>query len=153
MADEETWLALPRTHPLARRQRVRLRDLADLPFVSFPRAESPVYFDRITQACQRGGLTLRVVQEAPNVPTILSLIAGGMGVAFTNSEARHRLPECVALIPVEDFSVPVSLEAVWLEANRSSALGAFVALMATVLRPESSFAPKQDVPGRTAAHA
>jgi DNA-binding transcriptional LysR family regulator len=90
------------------------------------------------RACHDGGLTLRVVQEAPNVSTLLSLVAAGMGVTFITSAAQHRQPDSVALRPVEDFSVPVSLDAVWLERNEAPALRAFIRVMASALAEEEA---------------
>src|SRR5688572_9163151 len=76
-------LAAPRSHPLAKRKRLRLRDLAEASFVWFPRRESPAFYDRLMYECVRGGLrSPRVVQEASNEATIMTLVAQGIGVAF-----------------------------------------------------------------------
>lgn len=67
---------------LAKMKKVRLRDLADAPFVWFPRREAPAFYDRLLHECFRGGLkSPRIVQEALNEATILSLVSHGMGVA------------------------------------------------------------------------
>jgi DNA-binding transcriptional LysR family regulator len=90
------------------------------------------------RACHDGGLTMRVVQEAPNVSTLLSLVAAGIGVTFINSAAQHRQPDSVALVQVEDFSVPVSLDAVWLGRNDAPALRAFVSVVKSVLEDQEA---------------
>src|SRR5580692_10682597 len=48
-------LAAPTGHPLTKLKELRLRDLTDVPFVWFPRRESPALYDRLMQACFRGG--------------------------------------------------------------------------------------------------
>src|ERR1700756_1701883 len=39
-------LAAPKKHPLTKLKKLRLRDLADIPFVWFPRWASPAFYDR-----------------------------------------------------------------------------------------------------------
>jgi len=64
--------------------RLRLRDLTNADFIWFPRRQSPVYYDRLMQACARGGLSPHIVQEAVDQATILSLVVCGLGVAFVS---------------------------------------------------------------------
>src|SRR5262249_20205000 len=49
-------LAVPKGHALIKRKKLRLRDLADAPFVWFPRREAPAFYDRLMHECFRGGL-------------------------------------------------------------------------------------------------
>ena len=49
-------LAVPKGHPLTKLKKLRLRDLADAPFVWFPRREAPAFYDRLMHECFRGGL-------------------------------------------------------------------------------------------------
>ena len=89
-----TWcnlmLAVPRGHPLTKLKSVRLRDLNDAAFIWFPRRESPAYYDRLMHECFRGGLkSPRIVQEAVNEATILSLVSCRLGVAFVSNDASH----------------------------------------------------------------
>src|SRR5258708_38719385 len=58
-------LAVPKSHPLSKARKVRLRDLVDVPFILFPRRESPAVYDRLMHECYRGGVKLlRVVSQA-----------------------------------------------------------------------------------------
>jgi DNA-binding transcriptional LysR family regulator len=73
-------LAAPRSHPLGKMKQLRLRDMADASFVWFPRRESPAFYDRLMYECVRAGLkSPRIVQEASNEATIMTLVAQGMG--------------------------------------------------------------------------
>jgi hypothetical protein len=57
-----------------------LRDLTDARFIWFPRRESAAFHDRLMYECFRAGLkSLRIVQEASNEATILTLVGHGMG--------------------------------------------------------------------------
>ena len=66
---------------MTRSRRLHLRDLTDGDFIWFPRRQSPVYYDRLMQPCARGGLSPRILQEAVDQATILSLVVCGLGVA------------------------------------------------------------------------
>ncbi len=121
-------LAAPKGHPLTRRKSVRLRDLKDADFVWFPRKESPAFHDRLMRECFRGGLeSPRIVQEAVNEATLLSLVSCRLGVAFVSDAARWRCPRSVTLLPVKDLRVPLPLVLAWRKDNTSPLLANFIA--------------------------
>ncbi|HWW92106.1 MAG TPA: LysR family transcriptional regulator [Vicinamibacteria bacterium] len=121
-------LATPQRHPVSRFKHLRLRDLAETDFVWFPRRQHPANYDRLLQACSRGGLTHpRIVQEAADEATMLSLVSCGLGVAFVTDATRWRCPKDVQLRRVIDLRLPITLSLVWRKANRSPLLARFVA--------------------------
>jgi DNA-binding transcriptional LysR family regulator len=120
-------LAAPKGHPLAGQAKLRLRDLNDLPFVCFPRRANPAAYDRLVDACFRGGLkSLRIVQEADDHATILSLVACRLGIALVSDSAKWQCPRGVALLPVLDLRVSVPFSVVWRKDNRSPLLQRFL---------------------------
>ena len=128
VASQKLVLAAHRRHPLTKSKSLRLRDLTDAAFVWFPRRQSPAYYDRLMQACFRGGLKApRIVQEAVDQATLLSLVACGLGVAFVSDATRWRCPKGVALRPVVDMHLPIAFSLVWRKDNASPLLARFVA--------------------------
>lgn len=128
VASQKLVLAAPKEHPLTRLNNLRLRDLTEAAFVWFPRRQSPAYYDRLLQACSRGGLaTPRIVQEAVDQATMLSLVACRLGVAFVTDATRWRCPKDVVLLPVVDLRVPIPFSLVWRKDNASPLLARFVA--------------------------
>ncbi len=128
VASQKLVLAVHKRHPLTKSKGLRLRDLTDADFVWFPRRQSPAYYDRLMQACSRGGLkTPRIVQEAADQATLLSLVACGLGVAFVSDATRWRCPKDVALRPVVDMHLPIAFSLVWRKDNASPLLARFVA--------------------------
>ncbi|HXB54245.1 MAG TPA: LysR family transcriptional regulator [Vicinamibacteria bacterium] len=128
VASQRLVLAAPKRHPLAKPKTLRLRDLTDAVFVWFPRRQSPAYYDRLMQACSRGGLKApRIVQEAVDQATLLSLVACGLGVAFVSDATRWRCPKDVALRPVVDMHLPIAFSLVWRKDSASPLLARFVA--------------------------
>lgn len=82
---------LPIGHRLAARRTVRLADLADETFMVFPISRVPSLHAQTLTACQAAGFSPKVALEAWQMPTMVSLVAAGVGVAL--------LPEQIKNIP------------------------------------------------------
>jgi DNA-binding transcriptional LysR family regulator len=90
---EEPFVAvLPATHALARKRGLRVRDLRNEPFILFARRMGPLAFDRTMACCERNGFHPNIVQDAPQWPTLVRLVAAGLGVSLA--------PACVAKVRI-----------------------------------------------------
>jgi DNA-binding transcriptional LysR family regulator len=119
---ERTIAAIPEGNPLAALRRVPLRRLAGEPLVLFPRPQAPGYHDLLIGRLAATGVTPHVVQYAPEMLTIIGLVAAGIGVSpVPASVAGLTLPgveyrpligapdtELVAVTRAEDESALVS---------------------------------------------
>jgi len=83
---------LPDGHRLARKRGLRVADLRNEPFIFFARRMGPLAFDRTMACCERSGFRPNIVQEAPQWPTLVSLVAAGLGVSLA--------PACVANVTI-----------------------------------------------------
>jgi DNA-binding transcriptional LysR family regulator len=127
VAVQHVELAAPRRHPLTKLKKLSLRDLTDAPFIWFPRRASPAFYDRLMHECYCGGLkSPRIVQEGLNEATILSLVSTGLGVGWVLGSARWRCPETVAILPVVDLNMPLTLALAWRRDNTSPLLANFI---------------------------
>jgi DNA-binding transcriptional LysR family regulator len=88
-------LAVPKGHELGRWRAVPIRALAKAPFISFPRHVAPGLYDQIELLCSRAGFRPRVVQEALQIQTTISLVAAGLGVAIVPESIRSLRPQQV----------------------------------------------------------
>ena len=132
-AQDRMLLAVPKSHPLTRLRRIRLRDLRGLPFVGFPRWANPVFYDQLMRECSRGGLTApRVVQEAPDRDTLLGLIQCRIGLCWVGESVRWHCPRGVVLLPVVDMSLVLPFDLVWKKDNTSPLLQKFVTRVVAV---------------------
>ncbi len=130
VAQHNIVLAVPKGHPVTRQTRLRIRDLNGAPFVCFPRRANPAAYDRLMEACFRGGLkSPRIVQEADDHATILSLVSCRLGVALVSDSARWHCPRGVALLRIVDLNVRVSFSLIWRKDNRSPLLQRFLAVL------------------------
>ncbi len=82
-------LALALDHVLANRAHISLDMLANEPFVMVSRKESPTFYDQITGLCNAAGFSPKVVQEAIQLPTILSLVSVGIGVTLVPASFQN----------------------------------------------------------------
>ncbi len=121
-------VALPAGHRLARRRRVRLDALADEPFVIYTRSYGPSVQDAILGHCLAAGFSPRVVQEAADVQTIVSLVAAGLGVSVLISPTPPIAEDQVVYRPIADRLPTWPLALAWSPANTAPALANFLAL-------------------------
>jgi DNA-binding transcriptional LysR family regulator len=85
---------LPKRHRLAARKSLRPADLREEPFVFYARKVGPLAFDRMIACCEADGFRPRIVQDTPQWPTALRLIAAGLGVTIA--------PACVSTLALSD---------------------------------------------------
>ncbi|HYE57671.1 MAG TPA: LysR family substrate-binding domain-containing protein, partial [Rhodothermales bacterium] len=80
---------LPPHHRLLTERTVAARELAQEAFVHFPREAAPSLFDQIGEVFRTGGFTPRVVQEARDWMTEISLVEAGLGIAIVPSSFQR----------------------------------------------------------------
>jgi DNA-binding transcriptional LysR family regulator len=101
--EEPVGVALPHDHPLAESDELTLAELADEPFVLFPRELEPHTYDRFVAACVASGFAPEVAHQATGAPTMLGLVAGGVGVAFAAESVAASLSRSgVAFVALTD---------------------------------------------------
>ena len=101
LPDEPMLVAIPAGHPLAGQTEVSLSGLANDPFILFPRTVGLSLYDDIMLACRAAGFELVVSQEAPQIPSVVNLIAANLGVSIVPASiAQIRLPG-VAYRPIK----------------------------------------------------
>jgi LysR family transcriptional regulator, benzoate and cis,cis-muconate-responsive activator of ben and cat genes len=92
---ERNGVLLPSDHPLRGKKSLRLRDLAETPFVLFPRAHNPGFYDRVLASFAASGVAPRIAEEVWPRSNGVGLVRAGVGATFASpSEARH-LPDKV----------------------------------------------------------
>lgn len=135
LSQERLVAVLSEGHRLAGRRRLRLKDLADEPFVDFPegssgREQSDLAFDRAR-------LRREVSLEVNTADLLTGLVRQGLGVALVAPSVAREAPGCVC-IPVSDGPVRVEYLA-WDSFNPSPVAQVFVdsILMSTGQRPLS----------------
>jgi len=78
-------VALSASHPLARRRRLALADLAGEPVFQFERARQPLFHDHCQRVFDAHGFAPRFVREPEDHHVLLAEVATGRGVALLPS--------------------------------------------------------------------
>jgi DNA-binding transcriptional LysR family regulator len=79
--------------------------LLDAPLVLFPRTVAPAFHDLVTGYFEARGRPARIVQEAIQMQTIISLVSAGLGVALVPASLRNLARSGVAYVDLEDAPV------------------------------------------------
>src|SRR5262249_48015039 len=82
LSKEPMVVVLPKNHPAAARKEIDLAVLKDEPFLLFPRATGPRLYDTIVGACETAGFEPKVAQLAPQIASIVNLVAAELGVSI-----------------------------------------------------------------------
>ncbi len=107
--------------------RVPIRRLAGEPFILFPREVAPDLHDAIVALCRAAGFSPRIGQEAIQMQTIVSLVAGGMGVSLVPASLEHLGRDGVVYRPLAERGPRVEVGLAWRAADDSPLTRAFVA--------------------------
>jgi DNA-binding transcriptional LysR family regulator len=107
-------LVVPASHNLAKRKRVRLREVAGHEFVMYERTYAPGFHDLILGLLREAGIVPNVSQTAAEISTLISLVAAQMGVAILPASAvKHSVASVIACdivdkIPVSEIGIAFS---------------------------------------------
>jgi DNA-binding transcriptional LysR family regulator len=124
---EALMVVLPDDHPLAAQRAIPLAALKHEPFVMFPRARGPAFFDQLMGLCHAAGFAPRIVQEAPQLD-IISMVAAGFGVSIMPSSMRNFRRPGLSFRAIVG-TPQVELLIVWRHQNLSPALHKFLDLV------------------------
>ncbi|MGW1199325.1 LysR family transcriptional regulator [Streptomyces sp. NPDC002536] len=98
IAEDRVVLVTAPDHPLARRDRVELGDLAPLPFIDFRELSS--LRTLIDTACAHVGIERQVTCQVEHMPGLIDLVAHGLGVALVPRSTADASAPRVASVEV-----------------------------------------------------
>ncbi len=79
---EPLFVAMPSGHQFATKKRINLRLLAHEEFILYPRQNGRALFDLIISVCREAGFSPHVLQIAPQLTSIVNLVATGIGLSI-----------------------------------------------------------------------
>ncbi|WP_077213474.1 LysR family transcriptional regulator [Bacillus dakarensis] len=131
-------LAVPKYHPLLKKQIVNLADLDSYPFIMLSRRTWSDFYDKIIEICAP-----TIQQEALEFQTVIGLVAGGLGIAVVPQSASHLHTRDVTYIDMKDLPT-VSMGVSYLRKNRSPLVKAFIQISKEmennlIVQPNRSF--------------
>ncbi len=129
LPDEPMVIALPTSHPMARRSELPLAALADEPFILFPRLVGLSLYDDVVLACRKAGFELTVAQEAPQISSVVNLVAADLGVSIVPASISQIKLEGVAYRPIKGPPAVARLALAILKTHRSPVTENLISLL------------------------
>jgi DNA-binding transcriptional LysR family regulator len=101
-------LVVPGSHKLAKRKKVRLREVAGEDFVMYERTWAPGFHDLMFGILRDAGIVPNVTQTVGEIPTLISLVHSRMGITIAPlSVVKHYSAASVVACEILD-RIPMS---------------------------------------------
>ncbi|HBL09888.1 MAG TPA: LysR family transcriptional regulator [Cyanobacteria bacterium UBA11162] len=125
--EESLVLVLPSSHPLAAQTEISLQSLVHESFILPPSHLSYSLYQQIVSLCQKVGFVPQVTQEATLMLTILSLVAGGLGISLLPANVKTIERKGVVYRGIQEQTPMLKIVAAWRSDNSSAVLREFLA--------------------------
>jgi DNA-binding transcriptional LysR family regulator len=89
LSEEPLVVALLSGHPIAARPEIELAMLKDEPVLLYPRAAGPAAYDTVIAACREAGFEPEFDQTAPQLASLVTLVAAGLGISIVPASMRQ----------------------------------------------------------------
>ena len=127
---EDIVIVLPSHHVLARRKKIPVKSLDDLPCITMERSMSPALHDATATLYREARIRMHAVSNADNVLGHLKLVQEGVGFALLPDSMKALLPPGVTFRPLNCDPVPtVSIVLAFKRGNPSRLVREFVSLV------------------------
>ena len=113
IVQEQVFVALSRSHPLAARTRIDLKDLDDLPLLLWPREQNPTYYDYLLKVCTDRGLNPMILVSPPRiVGSRRYLLSESRAFSLVPASMVGHMSEDLSTLPLQEEAT-VKLEMQW----------------------------------------
>jgi DNA-binding transcriptional LysR family regulator len=126
--DDPMFIALPRSHPLARKRSIELGRLADEDWIS---VTTPRDSALLRRACQEAGFEPRIVFRSDDYHTIQGFVAARIGVALIPGLALQKVREDVRIYPLGPDGPKRAAVAAWPSASKSPPAASMIDTLVT----------------------
>ena len=130
---ESLVIVLPENHRFARRTTIPLAALANEQFILPPKNLLYNFREQINSLCLDAGFKPKVKQEAAWISTVLSLVAGGMGISLLPANVQNLQRHGVIYRSIQGQSLLLELVAVWRSDNVSIILKNFLEVISNLV--------------------
>ena len=132
--DDPLALVVHASHPALRgidpaTARFSLKQFALDPFVGFSRDSGAGIHDHVITLCRNAGFSPRIVQEAGESSTLISLVAAGLGVCVLPSSCSHIQVEGACFVALADRGAASEIQLAWRREAVTPLLRQFIALL------------------------
>lgn len=126
---EPMLIALPASHALAAEVALPLTALANDPFVMFPRGAGLSLYDQIVDSCRSSGFEPVIGQSAPQISSVVNLVAADLGVSIVPQSIAQIALEGVVYRPILGLAPTASLALATSRGGRSPLIRNLLSLL------------------------
>lgn len=130
---ESLVIVLPENHRFVRHSKISLAALANEQFILPPDNLLYNLRDQINRLCTEAGFRPKVRQEAAWISTVLSLVAGGIGISVLPANVQNLQRSGVVYRSIQGESLVLQIVAVWRTDNVSVILKNFLELIGNLV--------------------
>jgi DNA-binding transcriptional LysR family regulator len=127
LSEEPMVVALPKRHPAAACEEIDLVILKDDQFLLFPREIGPTLYDTLIEACRNAGFEPIIGQFAPQIASIVNLVAAELGVSIVPASMTQVRVMGVAYRQIAGRSPTTRLALAYRRGETSPAVRNFIA--------------------------
>jgi DNA-binding transcriptional LysR family regulator len=127
-------VALPISHPLAKRDAIEMYELANEPFILCPQQPGAAFARFVIHQCQLAGFEPRIVQKTGEMPTAVSLVDAGIGIAIVPASVHNLRRDGVVYRPIVNPIPTIELAMGYRAADQSPVLRNFIEIARSVVR-------------------
>jgi DNA-binding transcriptional LysR family regulator len=136
--EEPFCVYIRKSHPLARRRKLRLVDVKDEALLLYDRNVSRGVYDKTLELYREAGLTPRIIrtQTAPYDEAGAVLVASGKGIYLGVGAVRAKpgTSNEVVMVPLDEPNAKVYAHVVWRKGETSGVVLAFLETVKRVFR-------------------
>ena len=121
------WWRSPSGTLVAAQQEVELETLKEDPSVLFPRAIGPTLYDSIICACRAAGFEPIIGQLAPQIASVVNLVAAELGVSIVPASMRQLQISGVTYRPIAGQAPTARLALAYRRGETSAVVRNFIA--------------------------
>jgi DNA-binding transcriptional LysR family regulator len=127
LSEEPMVVARPERHSAAALEEIELATLKHDPFLLFPREIGPVLYDTIVEACRNAGFEPIIGQLAPQMASIVNLVAAELGVSIVPASMMQVRVTGVGYRQIAGRSPTTRLALAYRRGETSPVVGNFIA--------------------------
>jgi len=134
LVDEPSVMVLPAGHPLSRSSSAPLSAFAKETFILYPRELNPAVYDSTIAAFNRAGFSPKLGQEAPQIVSVIPMVAAGLGVSIVPRSNSRILTDAVVYVPIDGDAPRALIGLAHRRDDRSPGVQNFVAVAHSAMR-------------------
>ena len=111
--EESFSLILSKSHPLASRKKIPLKEMADEPYVGLSPRCSPAIRNSVISICGKAGFFPNVIHAVSQINSIVKLVENNLGYSIIPSGIKEALNQKVKFIELDDYPERAELSLVY----------------------------------------